>query len=939
MVFGGGAQNDIEITIRADGSAAVREIEQTGQAAETAATGFTGLQASIVTAQSALSLLSTAAAGLRGAFNFVGELAQTGETLGSLRASFDQLGGSADSINRARDASLGLVRELDLLRISNQGLLLDIPNLNDNFEKIADAGARLANTLGRDVTGTIDQLTQAIGRGQTRQLQQLGILVDQREAYERYAESIGKSVDALTESERVTARQQEALRQLDGFLESTEAATDSVANAAQALSIAYQDLRDRFSEAFNSNEQLTETFRKLADSIRSNEDVVDRLAEIFADFINFLFEASRRLIAEIQDLESRIRLFIDTLLRQVEAAGRVFRVFVGDIQGARRALAELELNTRQYGQELERLDRLGAVATLQKQRFAEAAIEAGGAVLEGAKEFLAGTGILERLGLAAEEAAESLDATSESTETFARTQSTAAKAFEEASQKAEQFGATLRDNLGISERVKEFERLELLLFDLLLITGPLEQQTEEFAASLESIKQAFPLVEGEEFLRLLERLQNETREFRLDAINLNSTGVDLGQTLKQQFQIKDDSFFGSLFDGLNFDLGSEGLNDFAGSVAASALQIVPKVFEGSNRDIANLAILAIATAIGAALGSAELGAAVGTIIVSGISALERKFRTSQKNTLARRAIEGFIEERLQEQFILIRRFGQLEEFTNFDLPDKADFNTFADEIVPALRETAPEIFEQFVAVFGALGAASGLAFGDGAAIGAVLFNEFQADLDNLRLLVQVLGVSFEELQDGIVSAFLKGELSALGAASALRDLPQAFEPGLVAFAAFEDATENLIESAGSGRFAIKSLQDIAIEALEGDITSLEELRQELIASGRFTTEQIDAFFAALEQNGITTLEELAEVSDLVAIGILGALEASGVFFAEIAEEIEEAAETVKSLREGLEQINNTTITTDVVLRVRSEFDSNETRNIAREIDQGEALAA
>jgi hypothetical protein len=185
--------------------------------------------------------------------------------------------------------------------------------------------------------------------------------------------------------------------------------------------------------------------------------------------------------------------------------------------------------------------------------------------------------------------------------------------------------------------------------------------------------------------------------------------------------------------------------------------------------------------------------------------------------------------------------------------------------------------------------------------------------------VQVLDVSFEELQQGITDAFLSGQIGALEAASALRDLPKAIEPGLEAFANMTGAMDNLIQSAGRGRTAIKSLQDLAIEAMEGGAQTLDDLREHLLASGQYTEEQINNLFGALAQNGIGSLQQLAEVNDQTAIMILGAHEASGGFFAEIAKGFEEAITQADNLQERLDTLDNFSAETQLTVKVRTEY--------------------
>jgi hypothetical protein len=170
-------------------------------------------------------------------------------------------------------------------------------------------------------------------------------------------------------------------------------------------------------------------------------------------------------------------------------------------------------------------------------------------------------------------------------------------------------------------------------------------------------------------------------------------------------------------------------------------------------------------------------------------------------------------------------------------------------------------------------------------------------------------------------------------------LGKAFEPGLEAVGAYDQALRNLVDSGGRGRTAIKSLQDVAIEAIEAGATSFEDLRQRLIASGQFTDQEINSLFQALEVNGVQSLEALANASDELAIALLGNLEAQGGFFSQISEGLAGAEESVRVLNDQLNEINGTEVQAKLRIDVSTNFDSPESRDALRQVTQGEGIGS
>ena len=158
-------------------------------------------------------------------------------------------------------------------------------------------------------------------------------------------------------------------------------------------------------------------------------------------------------------------------------------------------------------------------------------------------------------------------------------------------------------------------------------------------------------------------------------------------------------------------------------------------------------------------------------------------------------------------------------------------------------------------------------------VAALLAENLGGSLNNLQVLVNNLGISFEELETSIISAAQNGEISFLEAETALRKMGQLAEQGIPdQVGAVTEAFLNL-KKAGEqgGAFTIDALRDIGAEAQELGAQTLQELETALVDAG-VATDDLQKFFESLTEVGIQNVEQLANATDREAIQILADLE-------------------------------------------------------------------
>jgi hypothetical protein len=112
---------------------------------------------------------------------------------------------SSSLLEKLRRATRGTVSDLELMRSTNNAILLGVVRTEDQFAELAEAARRLGRAVGRDTLNALNDLSLGIGRQSRLILDNLGIIVRVDAAQEQYARSLGKTVGQLTETEKRTA--------------------------------------------------------------------------------------------------------------------------------------------------------------------------------------------------------------------------------------------------------------------------------------------------------------------------------------------------------------------------------------------------------------------------------------------------------------------------------------------------------------------------------------------------------------------------------------------------------------------------------------------------------------------------------------------------------------------------------------------------------------
>lgn len=145
------------------------------------------------------------------------------------------------SMQTLREATHGLVSNVDLMASANKAMALGLPteDLNEYFE----VASKLAPVLGLDVAQAVESLTMGIARHSKPLLDNLGIVIDIEDAYEEYAESIGKTADELSAMEQTMAVSNATMREANRIVEGLGDTTDTAGAHIQRWNTSWENLK------------------------------------------------------------------------------------------------------------------------------------------------------------------------------------------------------------------------------------------------------------------------------------------------------------------------------------------------------------------------------------------------------------------------------------------------------------------------------------------------------------------------------------------------------------------------------------------------------------------------------------------------------------------------------------------------------------------------
>ena len=160
----------------------------------------------------------------------------------SLAFTFSGGGGFTSVFNSFNQAAEGTLSKLQLMQAANVGVQLNVARNVEEFQKLIVAGRRLGQVMGRTATEGIYDLAQGIGRQSRLILDNLGIIISMERAQEEFAQSLNKTVGALTSQESRIAFNNAAFEAIRKKLAALGPEQDTLSLQISRVSASFQDL-------------------------------------------------------------------------------------------------------------------------------------------------------------------------------------------------------------------------------------------------------------------------------------------------------------------------------------------------------------------------------------------------------------------------------------------------------------------------------------------------------------------------------------------------------------------------------------------------------------------------------------------------------------------------------------------------------------------------
>ncbi len=256
-----------------------------------------------------------------------------------------------------REALKGTVSDLDLMRTTNNAMLLGVVQSQEQFAELAVVARRLGRAVGRNAVDALNDLAVGIGRQSRLILDNLGIIISVDKAYRDFAATLGLNADELTDNQKrqafLNATMEISKRKLKSLgpdvltvADQWDRLTASINNTIDALATSLVGGNLPSDVADFIDENLQKIVASAAAAQLAIVNIVKSIAGIIADafggdrLVELLFEGVRSAIKVVSVVLFELvkilaPVLLDAFLELGRVSGRAFvdgfkAFFVGD---------------------------------------------------------------------------------------------------------------------------------------------------------------------------------------------------------------------------------------------------------------------------------------------------------------------------------------------------------------------------------------------------------------------------------------------------------------------------------------------------------------------------------------------------------------------------------------------------------------------------------
>ena len=185
--------------------------------------------------------LMAAAGAIYGAYKTIEQavdMAAAGSKLEKQAAAFGNLSAAAGTsaarmLESLRQVSGGMVAEADLISAAGKAMLMNIPA--GEITKLMEIAAATSKSTGQTITEAFNDITMGVARQSKMILDNLGIIVDVDKANQDYAKTLGKTADALSDTEKRLAFMNSVMKSGEDMIKRIGASAGSLDNVNKLI--------------------------------------------------------------------------------------------------------------------------------------------------------------------------------------------------------------------------------------------------------------------------------------------------------------------------------------------------------------------------------------------------------------------------------------------------------------------------------------------------------------------------------------------------------------------------------------------------------------------------------------------------------------------------------------------------------------------------------
>jgi hypothetical protein len=309
-------------------------------------------------------------------------LAQTEESFKSFML---QIGAAPDILEQLGKAARYTIDDDELMAATMRMLTGTSGKLSQSLSEnapalmeIAKASNKLNPTLGSTIS-LYEAMSTSIKNLTPRGLKQAGIVVDSSAAYEKYAKSIGKTADALTEEEQAQALLNAVLEKGKTLIQQVGGNTESATDRFDRAQVAIGELKDTIQLGLMP--VLGDMATGLNLILSGGKGDIEQVTEGWDNFIDRTSKGSQSALDFAGAYSQRVKAIYDSVneggpLAQIAGGFTILRRgeegFTRDAGGARQAILQLATSFDEYMKAAEKAGLTTRIVRKEDQLLTEA---------------------------------------------------------------------------------------------------------------------------------------------------------------------------------------------------------------------------------------------------------------------------------------------------------------------------------------------------------------------------------------------------------------------------------------------------------------------------------------------------------------------------------------------------------------------------------------